>query len=128
MAAEVAKPRGEPTVSLATGRDIALAILVIEAIVLSLLPLALFYYAIRGMRSLRSWLDPKIPTAQAQLARIAHAARTISDYMVGPVLGVSARRRQAQATIQALLHRPSSAGPPETQDNCDPLTGERGAV
>jgi len=114
--------------SLATGRDTAIVILVLEAIVLSLLPLALFYYAIRGMRSLRSWLDPKIPTAQAQLAHIARSARTVSDYMVGPVLGVSSWRRQAQGTIRALLHGASSAVRPEAPETLDPLAGERGGA
>ena len=128
MAVEFEKPWGEQTVSLATGRDIALVILVIETIVLSLVPLVLFYHAIRGMRSLRTWLDPKIPTAQALVARLAHSTRTVSDFMVGPVVGVSSRRRQAEGTIQALLHGASSAVPPESQEICDPLTGERGAA
>ena len=114
--------------SLATGRDIALVVLVIEAIILGLVPLAVFYYAIRGMRSLRSWLDPKMPVARAQLERVAHSTRTISDYIVAPVLGVGSRRWQVQGTIQALLHGATSSGQLETEERHNPPAGERGVA
>jgi len=115
-------------VSLGTGRDIALVILVIEAIVLGLVPLALFYYAIRGMKSLRSWLDPKIPAARAQLERTAHSTHTASNYIVAPVLGVSNRRWRIQGTIQALLRGATSSRQLETEESHSPPAGERGAA
>ena len=114
--------------SLATGRDIALVILVIEAIILGLLPLAAFYYAIRGMNSLRSWLDPKMPAARAQLERIAHSTRTVSDYLVAPVLGAGSRSWQLQGTIQALLRGATSSGQLETEESHTPPAEERGVA
>lgn len=88
---------------LATGRDIALVILIVEAFVLSLVPLTLFYFGIRGMQALRRKLDPLFPTLQDRLRSIAHGTRNVSERMVRPFIALSCLRAQAQGTIQALI-------------------------
>ncbi|MDH7484726.1 MAG: hypothetical protein QHJ81_00445 [Anaerolineae bacterium] len=90
---------------LSTGRDIALVILIVEAFVLSLLPLALFYFGIRGMHTLRGKLDPLLPVAQKRLRSIAHGSQDISARIVRPFIAVSCLRAQAQGTIQALIRK-----------------------
>lgn len=88
---------------LSAGRDIALVILIVEAFVLSLLPLALFYFGIRGMHRLRDKLDPLLPRAQNCLQSIAHSSQNLSARIARPFITLSCLRAQAQGTIQALI-------------------------
>ncbi|MBC8447631.1 MAG: hypothetical protein H8D78_07770 [Chloroflexi bacterium] len=90
---------------LATGRDIALVILIVEAFVLSLVPLALFYFGIRGMQALRRKLDPLFPTVQGHLRRVAQGTHNVSERIVRPFIALSGLRAQAQGTKQALIRK-----------------------
>jgi hypothetical protein len=90
------------TVDLDTGRDIALIILIVEAFVLILVPAALLFYAIRGMKALRQWLDPWIPIAQDKLASVAHTTHTVSETVVGPYINFASRWQRARTTVRAL--------------------------
>lgn len=87
---------------LVTGRDIALVTLIIEALVLLLVPLAAFYFGIRGMQALRRKLDPAIPALQHRLRRMAHSTQKVSAQLVRPFIAVSSIWAQVQGTKRAL--------------------------
>jgi hypothetical protein len=89
-------------VDLATGRDVALVVLIAQAFVLALVPAAAFYYAIRGIIALRRWLEPVIPAAQDRLARVAQSTYEVSDRIVRPIIALSIQRRQVQSAMRAL--------------------------
>ena len=113
---------------LATGRDIALVILIIEAFALALVPLAAFYFAIRGMRVLRLKLDPLFPMVQGRLRRMAQTTRTASERIVRPFIALSSLWAQAQDTTQALIRTAASARPHRNPDRSSARITERDAT
>jgi type IV secretory pathway TrbD component len=119
---------GEATVDLATGRDIALVILIIEAFVLALVPLAAFYFGIRGMRALRLKIDPQFPMVQGRLRRMAQTTRTASERIVRPFIALGVLRAQAKGTTQALIRTAASARPHRNPGRYSARTTERDAT
>lgn len=92
-----------------TGRDIALIILAAEAFVLGLVPLAAFYFGIRGMQTLRRKLDPLIPQAQTSLHRVARTTQAVSQRIVRPVIALSCFWVRVRSTGQALAREMAPA-------------------
>jgi len=111
-------------VGLSAGRDIALVILIIEAFVLSLVPLAVFYFGIRGMRALRRKLDPLIPTAQERLRRAAQVSQNASERIVRPFITLSSLWAQVQGTTQALVRSAACPRSPQHLRRYSPSTTE----
>jgi len=115
-------------VNLATGRDIALVTLIIEAFVLALVPLAAFYFGIRGMRALRLKLDPLFPMVQGRLRRMAQTTRTASERIVRPFITLGVLRAQAKGTTQALIRTAASARPHRNPSRYSARITERDAT
>jgi len=101
---------GEAAVDLRAGRDIALVILIIEASILSLAPLAAFYFGIRGMQALRRRLDLLIPRVQGHLHRVAWGSERASGCMVRPIVALCSLWAQIQGTKRALVRGAASPG------------------
>ena len=112
---------------LPAGRDIALVILIIEAFVLSLVPLVAFYFGIRGMQALRHKLDPLIPTVQGRLRRLAQSSENASERIVRPFITLSGLRAQVRGTKQALIRRASSPKSPQHPGRHPPSKTEKDA-
>ena len=90
---------------LAAGRDIALIILCLEAIVLGLIPLALAYFAVRGMRRLlpaaRRWLL----TLQIWVQEGQHWVTVALHWVLAPILFLSGLRAGVQRGVTVLRRR-----------------------
>lgn len=90
---------------LATGRDIALIILCLEAIVLGLIPLALAYLAVRGMRRLlpaaRGWLS----TLQLWVWEGQHWVTVAMHWLLAPILFLSGLRAGVQRGVAVMRRR-----------------------
>jgi len=115
-------------VDLATGRDIALVTLIIEAFVLALVPLAAFYFGIRGIQALRLKLDPLFPMVQGRLRRMAQTTRTASERIVRPFIALGVLRARAKGTTQALIRTAASARPHRNPSRYSARITERDAT
>ena len=113
--------------NLPTGRDIALVILIIEAFVLSLVPLTAFYFGIRGMQALRRKLDPLIPQTQMRLRRVAQTTQAVSQRAISPIIALSCLWARVRHTGRALAREMAPSGSGRRFGRGSPITTEEKA-
>lgn len=91
--------------TLEQGFNIAVIILVVEYIVLSLIPLAAFYAAIRGMQRLlpeaRQWMR----LAYGYVMQLSLAVDTLMRWLLAPILFLSGLKAGMQAGAAVLKRR-----------------------
>jgi len=113
-------------VDIPTGRDIALVILIIEAFVLSLVPLTAFYFGIR-MQALRRKLDPLIPQTQMRLRRVAQTTQAVSQRAISPIIALSCLWARVRHTGRALAREMAPSGSGRRFGRGSPITTEEKA-
>jgi hypothetical protein len=67
-------------------RDVALVLLIIEAFILGLLPIAILYFAIKGMNWLTSKARHYLPLARSYVKRIGGVTERTSEMASAPLI------------------------------------------
>lgn len=90
--------------TLGNWRDLAIVLLALEAFLLSLIPAAVLYLALRGV----SWLIRKLrsvaPTVQGYFRKAATVTEEVSHRAVTPVITASATLAQLRGWRTALVN------------------------
>jgi hypothetical protein len=92
----------EPS-SLAPWRDLSIVWLSILAMILMLIPGAVFFFAIRGMRAVNRWLRLPLLIAQLWALRIEQGTRRASEVIVEVPIAVHSRSAQARVTARGVV-------------------------
>ena len=88
--------------TLAQTRDIALVLLAIEAIVLCVIPLAIVYFLVRGLRALRAKLFIGLRWVRLLFTRITGTAERASLVVTQPIMKVSMWQAKWRGMIRAV--------------------------
>lgn len=88
--------------TLANWRDLAVILLALEAFIISLVPGAILYFAVRGMLWLIRKLRVTAPTVQGYFAKAAVISEQASQRIAAPFIGASARIAQTRQWQVAL--------------------------
>ncbi len=91
--------------TLELGRNIAVIILAVEYIVLSLIPLAALYGAVKGMRRLLPEVRRWMRLAHSYLVQFGLGVNTLMRWLLAPILFLSGLRAGLQAGTAALRRR-----------------------
>ncbi len=90
--------------TLAAWRDASLILLAIEAIVIMLIPGALFFFAVRGMHALRRGIRPPLKNAQVWALRIQRGTTRAMDGIAGAQIGIASRATLVSATTRGVVN------------------------
>jgi hypothetical protein len=82
---------------LAFWRDMSLVLLCLEAFVIMLVPGAIFFYSIKGMRELEKKMREVSPQVHGVFHRVNQVTRQTSDKVASPFIAVSAANAQVKA-------------------------------
>ena len=91
--------------TLANWRDLAVVLLVIEAFIMSLVPAAILYLAVRGMSWVLQQLRQLAPRVQGYFRKAAQVTDQVSHKVSAPIIGVSAASAQFSRWFSALSSR-----------------------
>ena len=83
-------------IRLATWRDAALALLAVQAILLTLVPAVALYWGLRGLRRLRQWLRPVLFQTRLHVWKAQHETRRVMNALAAPFVWL-------QGTVAGLL-------------------------
>lgn len=81
--------------------DVAVVFLSIQAFILMLVPLVLFYFLIRGMNMAGGAMPGYMKRAQSFTRMVRDRTRGVSDKIAEPILKAHVKTMQAEATIQS---------------------------
>jgi len=87
-------------IRLATWRDAALIVLILQAVVLGLLPAVAFFWCLRGIRRLRQWMRPVLFQTRLYVWRVQHQARRGMNAAAAPFVWL----QSAAVGVQQALH------------------------
>ncbi len=90
--------------TLGNWRDLAIILLAAEAFLLSLIPAAILYFALRGMSSLIRKLRSVAPTVQGYFRKAATITEEASQRISAPVIRISATAAQLRGWRSALIN------------------------
>jgi Na+-transporting methylmalonyl-CoA/oxaloacetate decarboxylase gamma subunit len=93
-------------VTLADWRDLAVVLLALEAFVLSLLPAAIFYLAVRGMSAALRKFRPLASQVQGYFRQAAQTADQLSRRAVAPIIAVNAAAAQVGRWFSCISSQP----------------------
>lgn len=82
-------------------RDIALIFLTLHALVACVVPLALFYFIVRGIMVINRKTEQAMPTVQGYARQMAQGAETASQKVTAPVVSAYS----ATAKLQGMASR-----------------------
>lgn len=86
--------------NLATARNISIIILAIEAIILVLIPLVMFYFMNKGLRQGTLWLKKTgLPQAQKYTRLAADKTNEYSGKITDPIIKVEKSTTQVKETV-----------------------------
>ncbi|MBI4789898.1 MAG: hypothetical protein HY782_22935 [Chloroflexi bacterium] len=88
---------------LAPWRDIAIVLLVIEAFIMALVPGAILFFIVKGLRALRRWLRGPLLQAQVWALRIQHGTVRATDAVAAVPISFNSAATQASATARNLI-------------------------
>lgn len=86
-------------------RDSALILLVIEALVLSLIPLLAFYYLNRGLRRLLPQVTPSLRQAQAWLVGFKGGVEKVMGAIAAPIMWLNATMTACSRALTKVSER-----------------------
>lgn len=84
-------------------RNVSIVLLAAEAFVLVLLPLVALYFANRGLRRLRSFLQPIFPQARARVQQVERATTLASELIVAPIIAAYALAARLQRIVLVMV-------------------------
>jgi len=84
-------------------RDISVVLLVIEAFVLVLVPLAVLYLTNRGLWRLRASLRPVFPVIRGRVEQIHADTARVADLLVTPIIAIYALASRLRTTVLTVL-------------------------
>jgi hypothetical protein len=87
----------EVFMDLAFWRDLSVVLLCLEAFVLLLIPGALFFLLLKGLRALEQKMREFSPKVQGVFRQVNRVTRQVTDKIAEPVIKVSAATARAQA-------------------------------
>ena len=89
--------------NLATARDLSIILLAIEAIILVVIPLVVFYYMNKALRGGTLWLKRTgLPQAQKYTRLAADKTNEYSEKITEPIIKVEQTTTQAKVTAGTL--------------------------
>ncbi len=94
---------------LAFWRDLSVILLCLEAFIMALIPGAIFFFSIKGLRLLEKKLREVSPKVQGVFDKVDQTARQISDKAASPFIAASATKAQVKAIWRgtaSLIKRP----------------------
>jgi len=91
--------------TVALWRDVALIFLMAQGFILSLPALLLTVYALRGLRRVKGSLLPALISAQKRTGQVEKGARTLSSFLVNPIIRTISAGAFVLEVLKALLRR-----------------------
>jgi len=91
--------------TVALWRDVALIFLMAQGFILILPALFLLVYALRGLRRARAALLPALTSAQKRTERVEKGARTLSSFLVRPIVRTISAGAFVLEILKAFLRR-----------------------
>jgi hypothetical protein len=80
-------------------RDMSIVLLAIEAFVLALVPLAILYFANRGLWRLRTSLRPVFTVIRGRVEQIQVATARLAGFLVAPIIAIYALASRVRTVV-----------------------------
>lgn len=90
--------------SLAFWRDVSIVWLALQSFILLIVPLAISYFAVRGMRYVLAKLPPLFHQAQTFSSKARNKTEDVCDQIASPLISAHSRAEETKTVFDQLLH------------------------
>jgi hypothetical protein len=102
-------------VSLETWRDISIVYLSLNCFVILIIPMVIFYFAVRGMTIVNGKVPGYLGKAQAFTRQAREQTQAFSDRVAGPVIDAQTELTRTETIIRELL--PQNEQPSKNEED-----------
>ncbi len=88
---------------LAPWRDIAIVLLVLEALIIGLAPGVVFFFVLKGVRAVKRWVRLPLLNAQMWAQRIQHGTQRVADAAANVPISIESSATRTRVTPRGII-------------------------